>query len=158
MNKLLNASAFFRLLKKNYPAFYTTEEICNIVMNDMHYHPNQTFLLKKFIQDRTVLEAGGQLLPVLLRFYQWLHKDLAYAITKQEAREHSIKETVDSFSDQVTQNLEQGANDLAELPMLAVPHNAYNDLKLLYETLKGMLVKYVIMCIYDSVTPFNRKV
>ena len=117
-------------------------------MNDMHYHRNHTFLLKQFIQDRTVLEAGGQLLPVLLRFYQWLHKDLAYAITKKEAREHSIKETVDIFSDQVTQNLEQGANDVAELPMLTVPHNASTDLKQLYETLKGMLVKYIIKKMY----------
>lgn len=113
-------------------------------MNDMHYHQNQTFLLKQFIQDHTILEAGGQLLPILLKFYQWLHKDLAYVITKEDAREHSIIEIVDAFSDQINLNQDESANDDSELHVLTVPHNASTDLKQLYETLKGMQMKRVI--------------
>ena len=113
-------------------------------MNDIHDHQNQTFLLKQFIQDWTVLEAGGQLLPLLLKFYQWLHKDLAYVLTKENAREHSIKEIVDAFTDQLNLNQEECANEDSELHLLTVPHNSSTDLKQLYATLKGMQVKHVL--------------
>ena len=74
----------------------------------------------------------------------------SYVITKEDAREHTIKELVNAFSDQVNLNPEEVANEDSELRMLTVPpHKLYTDLKQLYATLKGMLVKHVIEYIHD---------
>ena len=40
------------------------------------------------------LKAAGKLLPNLIKFYKWLHSDLAYRITKREAQGISLSDAV----------------------------------------------------------------
>ena len=40
------------------------------------------------------LQAGGEILPRLVEFYQWLHTELAYGISKEKAMEVKIGDVI----------------------------------------------------------------
>ena len=40
------------------------------------------------------LKAGGALLPDLIEFYQWIHRELAYLVTKNYARKNGFEEVI----------------------------------------------------------------
>ena len=55
---------------------------------------NQFYILSKFALTYRRLNAGGALLPDLIEFYQWIHRELAYLVTKNYAQRHGLEEVI----------------------------------------------------------------
>ena len=55
-------------------------------------------ILFEFIKKYSYLQSGGDLLPELIQFYQWLHHDVSNLITEDEAKKKSLKAVVDEYS------------------------------------------------------------
>ena len=77
---------------------------------------NKLYVLSKFVLEYPRLQAAGALLPDLLQFYQWIHTELAYLVTRKNAENESIGAVI----------------TMAE-------KNAGIDLNKLYERVKGII-------------------
>ena len=55
---------------------------------------NELHLLLQFVQEQNHLKAGAVLLPDLIEFYQWLHTDVAYTLSRKKATKVTIKDKV----------------------------------------------------------------
>jgi hypothetical protein len=55
-------------------------------------------ILEQFLKYYSFFKLGGDLLPDLIQFYQWLHRDLSNLITVEEARTKTLYHIVDEFS------------------------------------------------------------
>ena len=55
---------------------------------------NQFYVLSKFALTYPRLRAGGALLPDLIEFYQWIHRQLAYLVTRNYAQRHGLEEII----------------------------------------------------------------
>ena len=55
---------------------------------------NQFYVLSKFALTYPRLKAGGALLPDLIEFYQWIHTELAYLVTKKYAQKNGFEEVI----------------------------------------------------------------
>ena len=64
-------------------------------------------LLVRFINRYPRLQAGGALLPSLIEFYQWIHTDLSYVITKKQAIEMTVDEAVELAAGKYSKELEK---------------------------------------------------
>ena len=62
---------------------------------DQSLEGGSLWLLSLFTLDWQYLEVGGSLLPSLVEFYQWLHSDLAYLLTRQRASSLTIGQVVE---------------------------------------------------------------
>jgi hypothetical protein len=89
-------SPFFRILDHQYlHYFYTESDLLNVIS----FNKIEGFdILKQFLSSYSFFKLGGDLLPDLIQFYQWLHHDLSNLITKEEAYQKSIHKIVDEFS------------------------------------------------------------
>ena len=71
---------FCRSLGLCYPHFPTEKEFIHSVLSSSdvqsHSQGGDLYLLGRFAQEWPQLQAGGQLLPDLVEFYQWLHTAL----------------------------------------------------------------------------------
>ena len=61
-------------------------------LNDVTH--NQFYVLSKFALTYPRLKAGGALLPDLIEFYQWIHTELAYLVTKKYAQKNGFEEVI----------------------------------------------------------------
>ena len=52
------------------------------------------------------LQAGSAILPSLIEFYQWIHTELSYVITKRQANEITVYEAVDLATEMYSSELE----------------------------------------------------
>lgn len=59
-----------------------------------HSKDGKLWLLSKFGTGWETLQAGGDLLPDLVEFYTWLHTNLTYTLTKEEAETMSIGQII----------------------------------------------------------------
>ena len=48
-------------------------------------------ILKTFVAQRRIFRAGGLLLPDLLDFYNWIHRELAHVLSKDRAAEITVE-------------------------------------------------------------------
>lgn len=48
-----------------------------------------------FVMDLKRLQVGGELLPDLVEFYQWIHTNLSLRVTKQHASSITIRKVID---------------------------------------------------------------
>ena len=55
---------------------------------------NQFYVLSRFALMYPRLKAGGALLPDLIEFYRWIHRELAYLVTKNYAQRHGLEEVI----------------------------------------------------------------
>jgi len=55
---------------------------------------NQFYVLSKFALTYPRLKAGGTVLPDLIEFYQWIHTELAYLVTKKYAQKNGFEEVI----------------------------------------------------------------
>ena len=76
------------------------------------------------------LKAGGALLPDLIEFYQWIHTELAYLVTRNYARKNGFEEVITK------------ANQKFE----------GRDLFQLYERVKGvcLIMPNTVLCIFPG--------
>ena len=55
------------------------------------------YVLYQFLLKRPLLNAGGKLLPALVDFYQWLHNEIAYTITLEDACKINVETVLSTF-------------------------------------------------------------
>ena len=83
-----------RELYNHYPRFVVEEDLINCILSsgdlNQYLEGTRPWLLLKFIRDQPLLEVGGLLLPFLMEFYQWLHTDIAYLLTREQASSTTI--------------------------------------------------------------------
>jgi len=85
-----------RLLDAHYPHIPTLLEFVLSVSSQCANKKLQ--LLLTFVSSIEKLKLCGQMLPLLVDFYLWLHKNLAYQVTMKRAREIKIAEVIDMVS------------------------------------------------------------
>ena len=66
-----------------------------ILSLDVNSAQNELYVLSIFALEHHRLQAAGSLLPDLLELYHWIHNELAYLITYEDARSHTIKEVIE---------------------------------------------------------------
>ena len=52
----------------------------------LHEEDGYLYILYQFILHRPKLNAGGMLLPELVQFYRWVHNELNYTVTYDDAK------------------------------------------------------------------------
>ena len=106
----------FRDLKNVYPFPPTLQDFSHYVqehcLSNQERGPHE--LLVRFINRYPRLQAGGALLPSLIEFYQWIHTDLSYVITKKQAIEMTIYDAVDLAAGKYSKELEKHYTKLFE--------------------------------------------
>ena len=105
-----------RDLKSVYPFPPTLQDFSHYVqehcLSKQKRGPHE--LLVRFINRYPRLQAGGALLPSLIEFYQWIHTDLSYVITKKQAIEMTIYDAVDLAAGKYSKELEKHYTKLFE--------------------------------------------
>ncbi len=56
---------------------------------------NKFYLLVEYTQNQKRLEMGGELLPKLIEFYEWVYSNLAFELTPQQAGEYSMRRVLE---------------------------------------------------------------
>ncbi len=78
-----------RCLDKRYPWFPSQRTLTQTILSMVDLSDpssNELYPLSRFVVEYPRLRVGGDLLPGIVELYQWLHTELAYAITYEEAR------------------------------------------------------------------------
>ena len=73
-----------------YPKFPTCEIPQYILSSEIDLQSSAP-LLHNFLMQYQQLQIGGVLLSNLIKFYQWLHRELAYRLTAKTAKKLTIK-------------------------------------------------------------------
>ena len=66
-------------------------------VNNFH---TEFLVLSKFARDYYQLQSGGSLLPKLLKIYQFLHRDLAYALSTEEVEHMTLLQLLEEINKQ----------------------------------------------------------
>ena len=105
-----------RDLKNVYPFPPTLQDFSHYVqehcLSNQERGPHK--LLVRFINRYPRLQAGGVLLPSLIEFYQWIHTDLSYVITKKQAIEMTVYDAVDLAAGKYSKELKKHYTKLFE--------------------------------------------
>ena len=100
-----------RNLELRYPYYPTEQDFTHSVLSSGDVVREDIALLSRFSLQWRRLQAGGELLPDLVEFYQWLHTDLAHLVTYDTTCKVSIKKilnrAVKKYSPDRAQHLEQ---------------------------------------------------
>ena len=94
---LISYSFLCSALGTHFPHFPTEEEFSRSMLasaNVSDVTQNKFVVLSKFALMYPRLKAGGALLPDLIEFYQWIHRELAYLVTKNYAQRHGLEEVI----------------------------------------------------------------
>ena len=84
----LSLSLPHRMLEAQYPSFPTEGALLQALLSDAtigDHIANHQHFLGQFALLRRQLEIGGDLLPNLVEFYQWLHQELSHVVTRNDA-------------------------------------------------------------------------
>ena len=111
---------YYSAIEAHYPHYPSTSELFHILLSSRAISTtegNEVYVLSKFALEYPRLLAAGNLLPDLLEFYQWIHTELAFLVTRKDAQNWTIEQVV------------------------AAVHNKHPELKReeLYERVKGNL-------------------
>lgn len=71
-----------------------TRSIWNLRDLDEHSKGGRFWLLLKFVREWQCLQVGGALLPSLVELYQWIHTDIAYLLTREQASHFTIGQLI----------------------------------------------------------------
>ena len=85
-----------RVLDEYYPQCATKKSFLLQILSSTRLHgPTGSFyVLYQFVLRRPLFNAGGKLLPDLVDFYRWLHDEMAYAVTSDDAQKLSIESAI----------------------------------------------------------------
>ena len=80
------------MLDTHYPESASKESFLLQILSSTRLHDskNSLYVLYQFVLRRPLFNAGGRLLPVLVDFYKWLHEEVAYCVTADDAQRLSI--------------------------------------------------------------------
>lgn len=81
-------------------------------------------VLRKFFNEYSRLKASGELLPLLIQFYKWIHMDMLFICTRAEADKVTIQQIVNKASKRYSETLESHYVSLFE-EMLGKFHVPY---------------------------------
>lgn len=105
---------FLRTLEAHYPFFPTEGALVQSLLSQIDigdYISNTEHVLSQFALHRHKLEIGGELLPNLVEFYQWLHQELAHVITRKDAEgipvSRAVRVLAKSYSTDEGERLQQ---------------------------------------------------
>lgn len=90
-------SSHSRTLEAHYPFFPTEGALVQSLLSQTDigdYISNTEHILSQFALYRHKLEIGGELLPNLVEFYQWLHQEMAHVITRKDAESIPVSRAV----------------------------------------------------------------
>jgi len=116
------------VLGTHFPHFPTEEEFSQSMLasaNVSDVTHNKFYVLSKFALTYPRLKAGGALLPDLIEFYQWIHTELAYLVTKKYAQKNGFEEVI-TKADQKYEG---------------------RDLLKLFERVKGVVLVVTLKCV-----------
>jgi hypothetical protein len=74
-----------RHLEVCYPQYPTEKDFINFIQGHNLMNEGDLRLLTQFSLEKERIEVGGQLLPDLIEFYQWIHIHLSHLITRDRA-------------------------------------------------------------------------
>lgn len=87
-----------RLIDMQYPHFPVEKDFTCVLQSsgdlDQYSEGGRLWLLSFFTLNWQYLHVGGSLLPYLIKFYQWIHSDLAYLLTHEKASDLTIGQVV----------------------------------------------------------------
>ncbi len=85
-----------RLLGVNYPTFPCENDLRHYVeqLPGVTNPTHELYPLSQFVKEQSHLRAGAAVLPDLVEFYQWLHTDVAYTVSRRNAANITVEETV----------------------------------------------------------------
>lgn len=91
-------SFFCSSLEKVYPYHFVTEQDLRHIAEDSSVTKKYP-LLSHFAKNLNVLQAGGVLLPELIEFYLWIHQDLKFTLSDEDAKNKSLAEVIRDYAD-----------------------------------------------------------
>ena len=86
-----------RLLRLHSPHFPTEKEFTQALQSSISLSEvvkKNLHILAKFAMEYPRLKLGAKLLPDLIKFYNWLHKDLKCVVEKKYAIENGLEEII----------------------------------------------------------------
>ena len=137
MHETYQLSIQCRCLETCYPHFPTMDEFRHTIFSsvDTNSIQNELYLLSVFALEHHRLQAAGALLPDLLELYHWIHNELAYLVTHENAKNCTIQEMIEKGNekyagldiDDAIQKVNEGEN---------TKYSGLEHIKL-YERVKG---------------------
>ena len=82
-------------MELHYPYYPSEKDFTHSVLSSSDIARDNIALLSRFSLQWQRLQAGGELLPDLVEFYQWLHTDLAHVVSYETACKVKIKSVID---------------------------------------------------------------
>ena len=81
------------------PHFPTRDEFTHTMLSsvDINSAQNKFYVLSIFALEHHRLQAAGSLLPDLLELYHWIHNELAYVVTYEDARSDTIEDVIEKY-------------------------------------------------------------
>ena len=95
---MLIITSLHRTLEVNYPYHLITLQDLRHLTEDRVVAETYP-VLTHFARNLTKLQAGGALLPDLMEFYVWIHKQLKGTLSLEEAKDISLGDVIKEFGD-----------------------------------------------------------
>jgi hypothetical protein len=100
-----------RSLQKLYPCFPTQDDFIKYFSVYEHKFNQEKFhIIRKFINEYEKIKISGELLPILIKIYKWIHVDLSFFCSRTEAANATVDQIVSkaakSFSEDYQQEFE----------------------------------------------------
>lgn len=101
-----------------YPNFPSEQELTHCILSSGNLQQQseggKLQLLTRIITEQQHLYVGGALLPNLVELYQWLHRDIAHLVTRQDASTITIGRVVELAESNSSKKLGRHIRDLYE--------------------------------------------
>ena len=93
------AHSFCRTLSHRCPVTADSDSFLLQILSSSQLTSRDTPLcvLYHFLLKRPQLTAGARLLPILLKFYHWIHDTLSFLVSKETAKKLTIKDALESY-------------------------------------------------------------
>ena len=88
-----------------------TRSIWSLGDLDEHSEGGRLRLLLKFVTEWQCLQVGGVLLPPLVELYQWIHTDIAYLLTHEQASHFTIGQLITQAEKKLNKQSKQHIRD-----------------------------------------------
>lgn len=93
------AFSFCRTLSRQCPVTAESDSFLMQILSSSRLTSSDTPLrvLYQFLLKRPQLAAGAKLLPILLKYYHWIHDTLSFLVTEETAQKLTIKDALETY-------------------------------------------------------------